>query len=228
MATALDIIKRSLRLIGAIPSGETATSNETDDALQALQQLIDSWSSDGIAVPYVTTESFPLVSGQSVYTYGPGGDFDSTRPIDILSAYIRNSNNSDFQITLVSRRYYNNLIRKGVSSVPRTLWYNDEYPLGKVHIDYSPSQPYTLYMDTIKPLTTPSALTTSIVFPPGWDRALAFNLAVEMAPEYERSAPAEVVSVAVAAKNSIDRRGIEPETMAIEQGATHIYNIYTD
>lgn len=48
MATAIDIITRALRLIGAQAQGETPRADDAQDALLALNAMLQAWEGDGI------------------------------------------------------------------------------------------------------------------------------------------------------------------------------------
>lgn len=48
MATALDIITRALRKIRVLASGESPTSEEADDCLNALNDMLVGWAINGI------------------------------------------------------------------------------------------------------------------------------------------------------------------------------------
>lgn len=48
MATGLDIITRALRLIGAQAQGETPRADDAQDALLALNAMLQAWEGDGI------------------------------------------------------------------------------------------------------------------------------------------------------------------------------------
>ena len=55
MATALDIITSALRRINSYQPGETISNPDTDDCLEALNDLLDSWSTDKLQI-YGTNE----------------------------------------------------------------------------------------------------------------------------------------------------------------------------
>ena len=227
MSTALDIIKGSLRLIGVVDADEAPTSSESEAALLAMQQMIESWSSDNIMIPYITNESFSLVIGTASYTVGTGGDFNTDRPQSILDAYIRTSAGGDLGLEIIGEKEYNRINSKGYSGQPTRLYYVPEYPLGKIYLDAAPSDATDIYIDSLKPLSSPTALTTSISFPPGYDRALRFNLAVDLAPEYGTSVRQEVVFAADSALENLKTKNLRvPELSTSEP--RRAYNILTD
>lgn len=73
MATPNDIISRALKDIGALEAGETPTPEAAQDAFEMLNDMIDQWSNEDMMVFYKTEVIFPIVSGQTQYTIGPGG-----------------------------------------------------------------------------------------------------------------------------------------------------------
>ncbi len=54
MATALDIITRSLRLINAIEAGETASAEDAVDSLAALNEMVFGWENVGIEIGWAS------------------------------------------------------------------------------------------------------------------------------------------------------------------------------
>lgn len=86
MSTVRDLITDALLLIGAVASGENPTAAEQADALRSLNRMKDSWSGEGILIPKFIREVFVLTPGQSKYTIGPEGDFDTERPTLIYKA----------------------------------------------------------------------------------------------------------------------------------------------
>lgn len=74
MTQPLDIIKRSLRRIGALASGDSSPDvNEINDAFEVLNEMLDQWSNDHLLV-FVQQEVIQeLTGGQFIYTIGAGG-----------------------------------------------------------------------------------------------------------------------------------------------------------
>jgi hypothetical protein len=73
MTVPIDIISRALKDIGALEAGETPTPDAAQDAFEMLNDLIDQWSNEDMMTFYKTEIIFPVTSGQTQYTIGPGG-----------------------------------------------------------------------------------------------------------------------------------------------------------
>lgn len=70
MATANDIIKAALRRITSYQSGETIATPDAQDALDTLNDLLDSWSLDKLNVFGSNENILTWVSGQNQYKVG--------------------------------------------------------------------------------------------------------------------------------------------------------------
>src|SRR4051812_2373819 len=93
-STAQNIIDRALRLLGQLESGQSATTAETADCLTALNAMLDSWRNERLMCWALQDEAIPLVSTNSTRSLGPSGDYVTTRPQDILGAYVVYSTSS--------------------------------------------------------------------------------------------------------------------------------------
>lgn len=66
MATALDVIRRSMRLIGALAEGEVPTAEQAADGLTALQAMLGDWEARGLRLggavdtTYGTASTIPV------------------------------------------------------------------------------------------------------------------------------------------------------------------------
>jgi len=68
--TATKIIKRALRLIGAMDVGETPDSTEMNDALQTLNEMIMDWQNRGIYIQQQHEAVLYFTDEQAKYTLG--------------------------------------------------------------------------------------------------------------------------------------------------------------
>ena len=75
MATAGDIINGSLRLIGVLAEGEVPSSETSDDALNAMNQMIESWNTERLSVYSTQDQVFNWPPATISRTLGPSGDF---------------------------------------------------------------------------------------------------------------------------------------------------------
>ena len=186
--TAQTLIKAALRSIGVIATGETPTSEELADGLEALKFMLRSWSAKNINI-FALTRQAATLNGASSYTIGSGGTINTTRPVKILSA-----ESADYPIEMIDFATYQRLNLSNSSGYCEKMWYNPLYPLGFIYPWPLSSEAITL--NCLTPLTDPTAITTSITFPPEYDEAIKYNLAIRLAPEYQRNVSKEVVAIA--------------------------------
>ncbi len=175
--TARTLIEAAYRLVGI----SFPTSFELDNGLESLNNLLTHLSVENLHLFAVITESFSLVVGKSTYTVGSGGDVDTVRPTKILEgSYIKDSSSSDYPVVPMSRQQYNQIMNKIDDGRPTRIYYEPEYPLGKIRLNYKPDSVETFYLDSWKPLTEFSVLATAVSLPPEYERVLKYNLAMEL------------------------------------------------
>jgi hypothetical protein len=176
--------------------------------LAALNRMISSWSLEGLVIHAVTAETpLALTPGDATVSMGTAGDI-ATRPISIESAAIRDGS-TDYPIGLITADEYAALSDKSVQGMPRALYDDGGYPLRTLTLYPVPSAAHSLVLYTKRALTA-LTLDGTVSLPPGYERAIIYNGAVEIAPEYGRAASAEVVSIASEAKRVIKAANIKP------------------
>lgn len=102
--TALEILTGAFETLGVTAPGETISTAMTTDALRRLNLMMSSLRLQPLTQPVQSREVFPLTADLGVYTIGPGGDFDTTRPTALLGAAILlNSQGTPVAITSITR-----------------------------------------------------------------------------------------------------------------------------
>lgn len=219
MATAQNLIDRALRLIGAIASGESPTAAESADGLTALNSMISSWQTEKLNVYAFVDTAFTLVATDASYTVGPAGNFALTpRPSKIEQVYVR-ANDIDYLIELVDFAKWNSIPDKTSSSdIPIYAYYEPTLATGTLQLWPVPNTAYSLHIVTWTTLAELASLATTITLPQGYERALAYNLAIEVASEYEKEPSNSVVMIAMESKAAIKRANNRPMLMNSELG----------
>lgn len=224
--SALDIITGAAKLLGVVFKSEVLPADEANDGLILLNDMLDTWSNDDVSTISYTLENFSI-TGASSYTIGSGGTFNTSRPINIISAVIRLSS-VDYPLQIITQEEYQTeiSIKSLTSQIPQYLTYDNGYPLGTIKMFPVPTSGSTLYLQSNKPLSNLSALATVVDLPPGWKRALKYNLALDMAPQYGVEAPAEVQRIAITSLGSIRRATAINNAMPLLPSPVSRYSIY--
>lgn len=225
MATALDIIEKSMRLFGGLADGESATASEASDGLDALNSMLESWSIDRLMVYHILQENFTWASGQASRTIGTGGNFNTTRPTKIVSGFTR-VNNEDHPFRVVERQYYDAVIDKTVqSNYPEIIYYDATMSTGVIYAYPVPNASISVYLNSWKQLQQFSDLTTDLALPPGYRRAIEYNFAVEFAPEFGMEVSDRVERIANASKAAIKRINAPTMVAQIELSGGRSFDI---
>jgi len=195
-STARDIIKKALLKAGVLAEGEDPSSSEANDTFDALNLMLESWAGRSLLTTAQIQETLTLTAGTSSYTIGSGGDIDTTKPFSIESAFIRDSNNTDYGVAIVGRTVYDSYSDKAYTTNtarPRVLFYDpgttqQSTQLGTIYLYPIPdsSSTYTLYINSEKPFTSFTNLSDTVTFPIGYKRAMIYWLAIEVAPDFGR------------------------------------------
>ena len=216
--TANDQINGALRLLGVLAEGETPSAATSQDALVALNQMIDSWSTERLAVFSTQDQVFSWPPGAISRTLGPTGDFVGERPILIDdSTYFRDpASGISYGLKLINQQQYNGIAVKTVTSTyPQVMWVNMEYPDITMTVYPVPTKVLEFHIVSVNPLTAPANLATVLAFPPGYLRAFRYNLACEIAPEFGVEPSPTVMRVAMTSKRNLKRINNPDDIMAM-------------
>ena len=235
-ATAGDLINSSLRLIGQLAEGEVPSAATSQDALTAFNQMIDSWNTERLAVFSTQDQVYTWPPNVINRTLGPSGNIDASpqqRPILVDdSTYFRDpQTNVSYGIKMINQSQYNGIAVKTVTSTyPQVMFVNMTFPNIDIFIYPKPTRALEFHFISVEPLVEPSLLNTVISMPPGYLRALRYNLAMELAPEFGVEPSPQVMRIAMTSKRDLKRINNPDDVMSLPYAIVanrQRFNIYT-
>jgi len=231
--SAGDQINGALRLIGQLAEGETPSAATSADALTAMNQMLDSWSSERLSVFSTQDQVFTWPASTKSRTIGPTGNFVGNRPVLLDDAtYFRDpSNNISFGIKIINQQQYDGIAVKTVTSTyPQVIWVNMDMPNMDMYIYPVPTKALEWHFISVTELVEPATLATTLVVPPGYLRAFRFNLAAEIAAEFGVEPPPQVQRIAMSSKRNIKRINNPDDVMSLPYSIVATrqrFNIYS-
>lgn len=186
--TAEDIIDQALLDLGETAAGEVPTDEEHGDGLLKLNQLLDSMNAEHLVVPALTVDGALSLTGAASYTIGTGQTWDTGRPMSVKAANVRTAAKASQAAEIVGAvRWAQIRDHSATGLFAELLYYVPSWPTGTIYLHPMPSGG-TLELHSYKPLASFTQLSTNVDLPPGYDRALVFALAADLAPQYGRDA----------------------------------------
>jgi len=229
--TAGDQINRALRLLGILAEGETASAATSQDALVAMNQMIDSWNTERLSVFCTQDQIFSWPAGEIKRTLGPSGDFVGNRPIQLDDGtYYKAPSGVSYGIKFINQDQYNGIaVKTSTSTFPQVIFVNNTFPNVEMYVYPRPTQVLEWHFISVQELTQPAALATELHFPPGYMRAFAYNLAMEIAPEFGVEPSPQVQRIAMTSKRNLKRINNPDDVMSMPYSliaTRQRYNIY--
>ena len=156
--TGLEYIKAAMRLCGALDGMETPKGEEGDDALNALNRMMRSWSAEIGPISSKKLITHTLTAGTFRYTIGVASyqtdpvtydDIVTYRPQQILEAHVR-VNDVDEPLKIVTFQEYQRISSKDPGdSIPEILGYNPSASSGVIYLWPPPLGAYSLRLTTL-------------------------------------------------------------------------------
>ncbi len=219
MTTALDIIKRSMRLLGVYSIGETPSADESADCLRALNAMLDSWANENLFVYAKTLDAITLSDNVSSYTVGPSGGTITERPIEVSSASYIDYQSVSYPLSIATLNDYNQIpVKTLIAGIPSVLYVLPNMPDVTLQLWPVPSATMTLNLWSDKLLQSFSSLTDVLTLPPGYERALGYSLAEEIGPEFDVPVSADVQKKAAHSRKVIKRTNTEVPRLSMPYG----------
>lgn len=206
--TAAELITSALRLGGALGQGELPNEEELADAFDVLNMLIGGWSAEGI-VYTMTVSDHSLGAGKSIYKMGPsagaGEWITPARPLLIRAASARTTAGLSGPVEVADAQKWAGIPDNSeTAQLIRMLHCDYAYPDANVQVWPVPAAAgATVTLHAFYPLAEISEAGSQIALPPGYLKALRYNLARDLAAEYGRALDPTVAQIAAETKAAL-------------------------
>ena len=211
--TAQAMIRRAFSILGDIADNEDLTSAQASKGLNALNAMLDSYSVMKGMIYEIAQTAHTWPASTTSRTIGASGDLDTRRPDRIEDGtYFLDANNIAYPVNVVrNREVYDTIYDKTVtSSDPEILFYDPAYPLGTLYVYPVPTVALTLYLNQWNPIQVFETLAEVVALPPGYQRMIEFNLAVELEAETGLPCPDGARRIAMSSMKVIKRQNNTP------------------
>jgi hypothetical protein len=207
VTTANKIIAQALGLIGVRSSADPVSGADAAIALERLNTLLDAWRVQSLFAYATQAITGALPANTATRTIGPTGDLVvDPRPMRIEAGSKYTVGGQDYPITPITQAQYESISLKTVGGMgPDVVFYNPTLPNGVLSFYPLSGNGCTLSLVALVQVSQFADLTTDYTLSPGYERALVFSLAEEVAPDFERDAPPVVVRGARNARRMIQR-----------------------
>lgn len=196
--TGTQVIIEALLIDGVIYPGQTISAEAEATSEFGFNLMLGEWNAQGMAVFSVARVTKVLTSGTADYTIGTGGAFNTPRPERIEAWAVVSISGAAGNGKPVDPATFAALSedRTATGSIIKALNYDGAYPLGTIHLYPIPNAAHTLELWVWEQFTAITDFTLAIDFPPGYMKAVIYNLAVDLAPKFGRGVDPNVQRIA--------------------------------
>ena len=158
---------------------EMRTGYDARTARRSLNLMFADWANRGLNLWTVKQETVSVVSGTATYT------LDATY-VDLLEVVLRNSSNTDFTLTQMSRNEYLTIPNKTATGQPSQYFF-DRQTIPTITLWSTPNASFTLVYYYVRRIQDADSLTNTTDAPfrflPCMAAGLAYYIAIKRAPD---------------------------------------------
>jgi len=234
--TALSLIRSALILIGQLDPQETAGANEAAQSLAVLQDLIASWATERLTITTVPRATYSLAANTATFTIGTGATLSTPRPDTIAgAAYVSGTGTTavDIPLPVLTDAEWQAIPNKALTAtVPSAIWYDYGFTTagyGTIQVWPVPTAVTTLVLYVPTAILGPLTLASTLLYPPGYAKALRYNLAAELAPVFGIPAAPKVEQLAARSLATLKRTNSRPVELSMDRALVGrpIFDIWT-
>lgn len=196
-----DIIKGALRDIGVLRRGQTPPADEIQDASDALNLIIKTWSSPNNRMSksfkafVLERQSLTLTAKISFALKSSGGDLNVAPPMQMLSVVRKDTSNKEVPLSEMTLGEYRAIPDKTATGTPTKWHYEREHDQGKLYFNrVTDDTTDTMELLFRRELEDVDAAGDDIDVPKEWLLPLRKRLGISLAPEYGKEDVIPIIS----------------------------------
>jgi len=177
--TRNEIIQRAFSKVGVLPDGGTLTGDQQVKGVRELNAMVKSWQARRVFLWSEKTITIDLAASTAYYS------FNADPPVHyVTKAYLRDSTNTDTDISVISFAEYLDIPDKTDSGAPECCAV-DYQEAQKIYVWPVPANTtYDLILTAITRLKDWDSASGNADFWPRWLDALSYGLAAHLAHDY--------------------------------------------
>lgn len=223
MATVRELVTDAFLEAGILAQGESVSAEDGAFGLRKLNRLLDSWSADGLLVFKTVQESLSISA--SGVTIGVGSTLNTQAPIQIVNAGIV-VNGVESPVDVIGPKEYAEIQSKSQTGRPSKLYHEGRGEGSLLYFWPVPDQTYTLKLFSQKKIVSFTSLNDTVSLPPGYERLIVSNLAVDLCGQaYGVSATGEMIKAAQDSLAACARSAFVPVISVSDLASLGDYNI---
>lgn len=227
--TALDLIESAMSKLGLIGAADEVDAEDAALCLKRLNALIDADGGDNV-FGYDTLETIvSLTAGDSQLTVGSGLNIDIARPVSFLRQSFARYQDIDYPILPIDEVEWAAIPDKtSTALVPEVMFYGGQLSSGTLDFYPVPTVTSSLHLFTATRMAEITNTATAMSLAPGYQRYFELQLALEIAPDYEKQPSPLLLAMAASAKRIIRRtNSVVPQLDFEPRNSGHRYSAYS-
>jgi hypothetical protein len=176
------IIRMAMMDAGLLQDGDDPTPEQYANNLNRLNDLVNFWQTDGLKLWLQTDLEVELTQGQRLYSLGPGGTVDMTKPLRVLEGYYLYTENAVKRPLIpIAREEYSRLPAATQEGTITSYFVDKQATMLNVYLWMAPgladASSGTVHLVIQRQVTNVVNITEDLEFPQEWFLALRWGLA---------------------------------------------------
>lgn len=192
MSIFIDIATDALTAIGQLGTGQSVSPEQAEQALRQGNRLLGKWSVQRLMLYVVNSRSYNLSATTQDYTIGPTGSIGgvATRPTFVESGQLALPGSAqNVPLSILDKPKWDAIGDRGATcsanGLPQSVYVEYSFPNIGLHFWPIPNNAAGLTLGCWEQLTQIATIYDDITWPPGYEDAFMWNLALALCPFYD-------------------------------------------